>query len=85
MGSISSIARGDVGGAVAKVESSLAKTIPLALSFLSRIFKISGIGQKINAIIGKIKGKIDSVIKKIIDKAASLEAHLFSSIFSYFM
>ncbi len=80
MGSISSIARGDVGGAIAKVESSLAKTIPLALSFLSRIFKVSGIGQRIKAIIGKIKGKIDGVVKKVMDKAAAVVAKMASAV-----
>jgi hypothetical protein len=80
VGSVSSIARGDVGGAIAKVESSLAKTIPLALSFLSRIFKVSGIGTKIKEIIKRIKGKIDAVVKKVMDKAAAVVAKMASAV-----
>jgi hypothetical protein len=80
VGSVSSIARGDVGGAIAKVESSLAKTIPLALSFLSRIFKVSGIGTKIKEIIKRIKGKIDAVVKKVMDKAAAVVAKMAAAV-----
>ncbi len=80
VGSVSSIARGDIGGAVAKVESSLAKTIPLALSFLSRIFKVSGIGTKIKEIIKRIKGKIDGVVKKVMDKAATVVAKMATTV-----
>jgi hypothetical protein len=80
VGSVSSIARGDVGGAIAKVESSLAKTIPLALSFLSRIFRVSGIGTKIKEIIKRIKGKIDAVVKKVMDKVAAVVAKMASAV-----
>jgi hypothetical protein len=67
MGGIANIARGDVTGAISKVEQSLAKAVPLALSFMSKIFRVSGIGQKIKAIIQKVKGKIDGVVKKLTD------------------
>jgi hypothetical protein len=42
MGSIGAIASGNISAAVAGVETSLAKSIPVALNSLSKIFKISG-------------------------------------------
>jgi hypothetical protein len=74
IGGVANIAKGNITGAVQKVESSLAQAIPLALSFLSKIFRVSGIGTKIKAIIQKIKGKIDAVTKKVMDKVAAAVA-----------
>ncbi len=74
IGGVANIAQGNITGAVAKVESSLAQAIPLALSFLSKIFRVSGIGTKIKNIIQKVKGKIDAVTKKVMDKVAAAVA-----------
>jgi Domain of unknown function (DUF4157) len=76
IGGVANIARGDVGGAISKVEQSLAKAVPLALSFMSRIFRVSGIGTKIKAIIQKVKGKIDAVVKRLMDKVAGMVAKI---------
>jgi hypothetical protein len=76
VGGVANIARGDVTGAISKVEQSLAKAVPLALSFMSRIFRVSGIGTKIKAIIQKVKGKIDSVVKRLMDKVAGMVAKI---------
>jgi hypothetical protein len=80
VGGVANIARGDVGGAISKVEQSLAKAVPLALSFMSRIFRVSGIGTKIKAIIQKVKGKIDGVVKKLMDKVAAQVAKIAGAI-----
>ncbi len=74
MGSIGAIASGNISAAVAGVETSLAKSIPVALSFLSKIFKVSGIGTKIKAIINKVKTRIEQVVSRVMDKAAALVA-----------
>jgi nicotinamide mononucleotide (NMN) deamidase PncC len=74
IGGVANIAKGNITGAVQKVESGLAQAIPLALSFLSKIFRVSGIGTKIKAIIQKVKGKIDAVTKKVMDKVAAAVA-----------
>jgi hypothetical protein len=80
MGSVAAIAQGNVTGAISKVEQSLAKAVPLALSFMSRIFRVSGIGTKIKAIIQKVKGKIDGVVKKLMDKVAAQVAKIAGAI-----
>jgi hypothetical protein len=74
MGSIGAIASGNISAAVAGVETSLAKSIPVALSFLSKIFKVGGIGTKVKNIIQKVKGRIDKVVSRVMDKAAALVA-----------
>jgi hypothetical protein len=74
IGGVANIAKGNITGAVQKVESSLAQAIPLALSFLSKIFRVSGIGTKIKNIIKKVKGKIDAVTKRVMDKVAAAVA-----------
>jgi hypothetical protein len=79
MGSIGAIASGSISAAVAGVETSLAKSIPVALSFLSRIFKVSGIGTKVKNIIQKVKGRIDKVVSRVMDKAAALVAKVMGS------
>jgi hypothetical protein len=43
---------------------------------MSRIFRVSGIGTKIKAIIQKVKGKIDNVVKKLMDKVAGMVAKI---------
>jgi hypothetical protein len=80
VGGVANIARGDVSGAISKVEQSLAKAVPLALSFMSRIFRVSGIGTKIKNIIQKVKGKIDAVVKKLMDKVAAQVAKIAGAI-----
>ena len=79
MGSVAAIASGNISAAVAGVETSLAKSIPVALSFLSRIFKVSGIGTKVKNIINKVKGRIEQVVSRVMDKAAALVAKMTST------
>jgi hypothetical protein len=49
------------------------------LSFLSKIFRVSGIGTKIKNIIKKVKGKIDAVTKRVMDKVAAAVAKVIGS------
>ncbi len=74
MRSIGAIASGNISAAVAGVETSLAKSIPVALSFMLRIFKVSGIGTKVKGIINKVKGRIGQVVSRVMNKAAALVA-----------
>jgi hypothetical protein len=76
MGGVANIAQGNITGAVGKVEQSLAKAIPLALSFLSRIFRVSGLGKKIETVVKKVRGKIEAVTKRVIDKVAAQVAKI---------
>ncbi len=79
MQSVGAIASGNISAAVAGVETSLAKSIPVALSFMSKIVKVSGIGTKIKAIINKVKSRIEQVVSRVMDKAATLVAKVVGS------
>ena len=78
--SISSIATGNIAGAVTAVEGSLGQGLTLALKFLAKLFGVSGIGTKVRNIIKKVKGRIDGVVGKIMDRAAKLVTRLVSKV-----
>ncbi len=63
-----------MGTSALPLQTSLAKSIPVALSFVSKLFKVSGIGTKVKNIIQKVKGRIDQVVSRVMDKAAALVA-----------
>jgi hypothetical protein len=70
--SIISIAKGNIAGAAAYVESVLAKAVPVAISFLASLLGLGGISEKIRAIIEKIRAPINAVIDWVIHKAVDL-------------
>ncbi len=70
--SIISIAKGNIAGAAAYVESVLAKTVPVVISFLASVLGLGGISEKIKAIIEKIREPINAAIDWVIKKAVEL-------------
>ena len=50
-----SIAKGALGGIAEKIESTLARLLPLALSFLGSLLGLGGLGDKIKAIVEKAR------------------------------
>ncbi|MDQ6969606.1 MAG: DUF4157 domain-containing protein [Mariprofundus sp.] len=64
--SVASIAAGKVGDAANWIENSMAKSIPVIISFLARLVGLGGISGKIKAVITKIQTKVDKGIDKII-------------------
>ncbi len=64
--SIAEIAGGNLAKAVAAVENSLAKALPVAIGFLANLVGIGGIAAKIKEIIQKIRGPIDKVVGKVV-------------------
>lgn len=64
--SISNIASGAVGAASKLVEKSMAMTIPLILDFLAKQLNLSGIADRIQKIIERVRKPIDQVIDRII-------------------
>jgi hypothetical protein len=63
---IGAIASGAIGSAANLVENSLAKILPLAISFLASLLGIGGIADKIKEIIEKIRGPINRAITSVL-------------------
>ncbi len=76
--SISTIARGNIGGAIDYVERTLARTLPVIISFLARLIGLGNISGTVRGIIAKIQNTvsnaIDKVIGFVIERARSLFA-----------
>ncbi len=66
--SMADIVAGKIGGAANKVESVLAKGIPIAISFLANLLGLGGIAKKVKEIIGALQKKVSDAIDKVIDK-----------------
>lgn len=64
--SIANIAAGRIGAAIAYVEQTLARILPLVISFLARFIGLGGISNKIKQIITKIRAPIDKAMDKIV-------------------
>jgi hypothetical protein len=64
--SVHAIATGSIGGAIRLVEASLARLLPLVISFLARLIGLGGITGKILGIIRKIQAKVEQAIDKVI-------------------
>jgi hypothetical protein len=66
MDGIGAIAAGSIGSAANLVEGSLAKILPLAISFLASLLGLGGIADKIKAIIEKIRAPINKLISSVV-------------------
>jgi Novel toxin 15/Domain of unknown function (DUF4157) len=71
-GGITNIAKGDVGGAAAKVESSLVSGVSLALNFLSKQIGLDGIVKKVQTVIHSISSRVNKVLDFVAGKAVKL-------------
>lgn len=65
--SIGKIARGELGDAAKAVEASMAKTIPIIISFIVKFLGLPDIGGTIRGIITKIRAKIHAAFDKALD------------------
>jgi hypothetical protein len=76
--SIAEIAAGNLKKAIVAVENSLAKALPVAISFMATLAGIDKIAAKIKDIIKKIRQPIDKAVEKVVgfvaDKAKALLA-----------
>lgn len=75
--SVSAIVAGNIGQAANWIEQSLAKMIPLVISFLARLIGLGGISQKIKEIIQKVQGFVDKAIDKVLAKIVAVVKKLF--------
>ena len=70
--SITAIAGGALGQAANFIEQSLAKAIPVVISFLASLLGLGGLSEKIKGIIKKVQAPVNQAIDWILDKARSL-------------
>ncbi len=68
--SVGRIAAGDVGGAAAYVEQTMAKAVPVMLGFLASLIGLGGIGNTIRGIIEKIQSPIQKALDKVVGVVA---------------
>ncbi len=64
--SIGAIARGQLSVAAEKVESALAKALPLAISFLASLLNLGGITDKIREGIDKVRKPIEKAVDFVV-------------------
>src|SRR4029079_844811 len=64
--SVGAIAKGAIGVVAEKVESSLAKALPLAISFLASLLGLGGISEKIHQVIDKVRAPISKAVDFVV-------------------
>src|SRR3954462_5628480 len=64
--SVGAIAKGNISIVAEKVESSLAKALPLAISFLASLLGLGGISEKIKSVIDKVRAPINKAIDFVV-------------------
>jgi len=65
--SMLSIARGVIDKAADWIERTMARTVPVIISFLARLIGLGGIGEKIKTIIKKLQARVDKAIDRVMD------------------
>lgn len=63
--SVSNIANGNVAGAAKYIEESLAKAIPVAISFLSSLLGLGNVSEKVQEIIQSVRGMIEKALDAV--------------------
>ncbi|WP_318186622.1 M35 family metallo-endopeptidase [Pelagicoccus enzymogenes] len=65
--SISNIANGKLQDAANYVEQTMARTLPVIISFLARLIGLGGIAAKIKKVIGQIQKKVSKAVDKLLN------------------
>jgi hypothetical protein len=69
--SVGKIVAGEIGEAANWIEKSMARAVPLIISFLASLLGLGGIAEKIKSIISKIQSKVDAAVDKVLMKVVS--------------
>jgi hypothetical protein len=77
--SIGAIAKGNIGIVAQKVEDSLARALPLAISFLASLLGLGGISEKIHSIIQKVQAPIAKAVDFVVMGAVKGAKKLFGA------
>jgi hypothetical protein len=64
--SLSKIAAGQIADAANFVEQTMARTLPVIISFLARLIGLGSISEKIKSIVMKLQAKVDTAVDKVI-------------------
>ncbi|MDA0140715.1 phage tail protein, partial [Solirubrobacter deserti] len=75
--SVGAIAKGNIGIVAEKVESSLSKALPLAISFLASLLGLGGISEKIRSVIQKVQAPINKAVDFVVMGAVKGAKKLF--------
>ncbi|MBD2501105.1 Rossmann-like fold-containing protein [Anabaena azotica] len=67
---IVAIASGSIGAAAKAIESALAKSLPVVISFLASLLGLGGIAGRVQAIFQKLRRPVEKAVDWIIDKGA---------------
>jgi hypothetical protein len=62
------IERGDIAEAADWVERSMARAIPVIISFLARLLGLGGISDTVRGFIERIQTRVDRIIDRVLDK-----------------
>jgi phage-related protein len=68
LGSIIDFVAGNIQPAADKIESTLAKLIPVVLDLVAKMLGLGDIGKKARGIIEKVQDTVDKAVDKVIDK-----------------
>lgn len=78
--SIAAIAQGKIGAAANYVEQTMARTLPVIISFLAGLMGLGGVAGKIKGVIKKIQAKVDKAIDKVIGFVVKKAKALFAKV-----
>ena len=78
--SIVNIANGVIDAAAERVESTLAKLLSLAISFLAGFLSLGNIADKIMGVIKKLQDVVDKGLNKLIDVLVTMGKKLFGAV-----
>lgn len=80
LNSVDRIANGDIGGAAAFIEASLAKMIPILIGFLAALLGLGGLADKVKSLILKVQTAVGKAVDFVIDKVWNAMKKLFGAI-----
>ena len=74
---IGDIAYGNIGPAAAGITNTLAKTIPMILSFFAHLLHIDGVGKAVRKAVDKVRQPVERIMDKIIGYISNIVSNLF--------
>jgi hypothetical protein len=66
---VTAIASGSIGGAAKAIENALSKSLPVVISFMASLLGISGISDKVQEVIKRVRQPIEKAINWVIEQA----------------
>jgi hypothetical protein len=77
VGSTARIVAGDIAAAGDWIERTLGRAVPVMISFLANLLGLSGISERIRALIGRVQAKVDQAIDRVLKVIVSRVKGLF--------